>query len=199
MDPGHPGQLVDPADPRILPRVAQECWSNPWPSEPGPICLGQLVDTASPRTRTQVTQDSWSTPRALGAWPESPRTAGRSHSQTDAGPRCPEQWVYTRDIRTDCESPGRDGRHCAPSNPSPRNLGQLFDTTGPPTRALVAHESCLSPRSLGHDCKLPGRGCRSHRHSDTDLSPPGELVDLQDLGHGPKSPGINGPPCGTRS
>lgn len=76
--PNRPGQLVDPATPRILERVARDTWSTPGHfghgtelagidgrphncSYLGKSWRGQLIDLASARTQDQMGRDSWST------------------------------------------------------------------------------------------------------------------------------------------
>ena len=92
--PIHPGQLVDPAGLRTQTRVSWDSWSTPGHSEAGRSRPGQPVDPAGPRTQVRVARVSRLTPRALGLWPESPRTAGRPHGPSETSQRHPGLLVH---------------------------------------------------------------------------------------------------------
>ena len=146
-----PGQVVDPAEPRVRPRIIWDSCSN-----------------RGPRTRVRDAQDSWSTPRALRHWPVTSGSAGQHRGPSNPSPSHPGQQIdgagartrvqnaqgrrsTLRDMELVSESPERAGRPCGPNDTSVSRPKLLVDPTESWSRARVAREGSSIPWAVRHN------------------------------------------------
>ena len=86
------------------------------------------------------------------------------------------------------EWPGTAGPQQGPSDPGPRQPGELVDTEGLRTPAPAAWNSWSTLRTLGRKREWSGTAGPPFRPLEPGQSRPGYLVDPRGLGHGPESP-----------
>ena len=120
-----------------------------------------------------VTQECWWFPRAIGPWPESPRTARPHRGMSHLFARCPGELVDTavprkrarvaresgskpRAFRARPKAARTAGRARGHWNPGPGRPGFLVDPEGPGTWARVNRACWSTPRGLRPERNLPG-------------------------------------------
>ena len=148
---------------------------RPWDLGPEPSRAGEFVDTAGPRAPARVAQYRWSNPRALGPGPESPGTAGRPRGPSDSRV---SPWHS-------CSTP-------RPSGTVSSRPGQLVNTKGFRTRAPVARDCWLTPRTIRTGPELRGPAGGPRGPLDPGQCRPGHMVDPTGRRTRVRSPGTPG-------
>ena len=189
---GHPGQLVDPTDPRTRGpnRPLQLVESAPTqtlrPSDPGPSLPGQLVHHAAAQTLGPSQLGHLidpATPRSLGPfWPGElidPVAAWNRDRVSRDSWSTPWHLNPQQRVDHDCWSTARPFGPSVPRSLCPRNLVSLesFSTLCPRTQYPGRPDCRSTAQALRHGRESTGTFGRPRVHLDPGESQMGPLVD----------------------